>query len=153
MFYMNLQKNMKMARVFICVILVVGIRGFIVPDGLKTVSSPVGNITGFSSISDNGKFRLNKFLGIPYAEPPTGDRRFAKPIPKAKFTSAFDATQFGDTCLQLDVIFKHPAVKRSEDCLVLNIYSPENASSDALNKYAVMIFIHGGAFTVGEGST
>jgi len=35
------------------------------------------------------------FLGVPYAEPPTGDRRFQPPQPIAMWSSIRDATEFG----------------------------------------------------------
>ena len=37
-----------------------------------------------------------------------------------------------------------------EDCLVLNIYTPETRAEDALRGYPVMFWIHGGAFKSGE---
>uniref|UniRef100_A0A3Q1F1R1 Carboxylesterase type B domain-containing protein n=1 Tax=Acanthochromis polyacanthus TaxID=80966 RepID=A0A3Q1F1R1_9TELE len=39
----------------------------------------------------------------------------------------------------------------SEDCLYLNIYSPANRAQDA--KLPVMVWIHGGGFSLGSASS
>lgn len=38
-----------------------------------------------------------------------------------------------------------------EDCLVMNIYTPESRSNDALHGYPVMVWLHGGDFMHGSG--
>ena len=108
-----------------------------------TVQTPVGNIRGISKLI-NGK-TINEFYGIPYAEPPTGSLRFNKPVQKAPFISTFDATDLLATvaCPSWE---KRDLVPFSEDCLMLNIFSPP--PSNALKP--VMIWIHGGGFTSGS---
>ena len=44
-----------------------------------TVSTDIGTITGFS------KATYSEFLGIPYAEPPTGSLRFKPPLPVQQY--------------------------------------------------------------------
>ncbi|KAJ0418575.1 Alpha/Beta hydrolase protein [Aspergillus carlsbadensis] len=84
------------------------------------------------------------FLGIPYAEPPVGDLRWAPP--KARRASRVDATSFGARCPQDRTL----APNISEDCLSLNIWTP---SSKRLSRpAAVMLYIHGGSYTMGAGS-
>ena len=114
-----------------------------------TVHTNVGNITGLQEVvtlPDNTTSSLWVFRGVPYAEPPVGALRFAKPLPKAPFNTTFSATHFGPACPQNDAR-GHPM---SEDCLFLNIYVPATAWNDT-NKVAVMVWIHGGSFVSGEG--
>ncbi|HEY1452591.1 MAG TPA: carboxylesterase family protein [Roseiarcus sp.] len=57
------------------------------------------------------------------------------------------AVQFGPICPQDD-----PPQPSAEDCLYLNIWAPENAINGA-RSLPVMLFIHGGAFVKGRGSS
>ncbi|XP_045187891.2 neuroligin-4, Y-linked-like [Mercenaria mercenaria] len=89
------------------------------------------------------KFKIVKFLGIPYAKPPVGDLRFRKPEMISSLpTNPFEATTMGAICPQTNI-----GVSSSEDCLFLNIYAPLTASKG--NRKPVMIYIHGGGFIVG----
>ena len=48
---------------------------------------------------------FSRFLGIPYAEAPTGSRRWRPPVPKAAWPGAVrNATAFGASCVQPGVI-------------------------------------------------
>ncbi|XP_064625334.1 fatty acyl-CoA hydrolase precursor, medium chain-like [Lineus longissimus] len=115
-----------------------------------TVKTSVGDIIGFE---DTWRDKLlYKFRGIPYAEAPVGELRFSPPVPKAPFTEPFNADRFGKSCPQ-DKIWlaglmyssEEKDLNESEDCLSLNIYVPSGGEE----KKAVMVWIHGGAFTVG----
>lgn len=56
------------------------------------------------------------FLGIPYAQPPTGQRRFRWPQSiNESFAVELDASRYGDSCLQYNNYYT-----MSEDCLTLN---------------------------------
>ena len=126
---------------------------FLVPDGRVSVLTNKGEIIGFNTLLRiKGTNRVvQKFLGIPYAESPTGSNRFRKPIPKAVFKTAFDATKYGPACypIEFSSIFNQSAtVTYGEDCLRLNIFAPE---SDSLNvSLPVMVWIHGGGFVLGS---
>jgi len=107
------------------------------------VSTTSGDVRGF--VQDG----LNVYLGIPYAKPPTGTRRFKAPEPLPKWNNVFNAYEFGAVCPQVyDAIeLDNPKEKvNEEDCLTLNIWSPPTSSE----KKAVMVFIHGGGFVVGS---
>ncbi|KAG0321954.1 hypothetical protein BGZ99_003586 [Dissophora globulifera] len=126
------------------------------------VNASVGQIQGWR---DQNAFR---FLGIPYAEPPTGERRFAKPVSKAPFnTGVWDATEYGHICPQMPLLpNRHQRSKfldillsrlentatENEDCLYLNVYTPSLKSTKQPG-LPVIVFIHGGGYTSFSGST
>jgi para-nitrobenzyl esterase len=88
------------------------------------------------------------FKGIPYAAPPIGPLRWHEPQPPAGWQGGREATQFGPACMQHPSM-RIPASSMSEDCLYLNIWTP-NLHPDM--PAPVLVFIHGGAFTGGAGS-
>ncbi len=90
---------------------------------------------------------VRQFLGIPYAAPPVGALRFRAPQPAAPWTDVRDATTPGSACTQMLPVVN--AEIGSEDCLVLNVYAPDPAPR---RKAPVMVWIHGGGFTVGSGT-
>jgi para-nitrobenzyl esterase len=96
---------------------------------------------------------IHVFRGIPFAAAPTGARRFRPPEPPAAWTGVRDALHAGPIAPQppspLDVLFGTPAPPWDEDCLSLNVWTP--ALDDA--RRPVMVWIHGGAFVNGSGST
>ncbi len=122
-----------------------------------TVKTTNGRITGHPA--PNSRCVI-EYLGIPYAKPPTGDRRFAPP---ERFTAdkPQDAAQFGFDCPltpsppvdypgftpQADRIISYFAsgagTNKSEDCLTLNIWSKATAKSDKAAK-PVIVFFYGG---------
>ena len=93
------------------------------------------------------------FKGIPFARPPIGDLRFRAPRPAERWNSMRDATQFGPTAPQihmeaLDPILPWEEEPQSADCLYLNVWTP---AADGARR-PVLVWIHGGAFTIGSGS-
>ncbi|KAH3887843.1 hypothetical protein DPMN_011865 [Dreissena polymorpha] len=116
-----------------------------------TVISRLGVINGNTRNGEfNGKvYAVNEYLGIPYAMPPVGDLRFKRPEPFGNLTSPFNATRYGNMCPQSD--FLQVGVRSTtEDCLFLNIFVP-TTPKDLEQGHAVMVFIHGGGFTMGSG--
>jgi para-nitrobenzyl esterase len=95
---------------------------------------------------------LEIFRGIPFAAPPVGALRFRRPRPAAPWAGVRDATAFGASAPQLPVPFDLiPGLgvgETDEDCLTLNVYTP---ACDG-QKRPVLVWIHGGAFTIGSGS-
>ncbi|XP_049861708.1 acetylcholinesterase-like, partial [Schistocerca gregaria] len=83
------------------------------------------------------------FLGIPYAEPPTGELRFQAPRPAAAWEGVLNATQYGSDCVQ-------STGTGYEDCLYLNVYVPGTPAEAAA--LPVLFWIHGGEFGSGSGS-
>ncbi len=127
---------------------------FAMADSL-TVKTEDGKVHG--KLIGNGAVRA--FQGIPYAAPPIGDLRWKAPQPAAPWKGDLDATKFGHHCAQNhvfdDMIFQDaatPADTGSEDCLTLNVYTPEKAPKTSNGKLPVMLWIHGGGYSGGGGS-
>ncbi|CAL1527528.1 unnamed protein product [Lymnaea stagnalis] len=111
------------------------------------VVSPVGKLRGLKVAAANGEPYWS-FRGIPYAAPPVGDLRFAKPVPYPNPDQVIDGTQQGAACIQ-DPRFLSPNEIMSEDCLFLNIFAKEINQKSPVQK-KVVIFIHGGGFFFGS---
>jgi para-nitrobenzyl esterase len=82
------------------------------------------------------------FRGIPYAQPPVGDRRWRPPAPPAVHTGVLPANELGKACMQT-----RPGLEVSEDCLYLNVWTPGLDEGER----PVMVWIHGGGFRAGSG--
>lgn len=94
------------------------------------------------------------FLGLPYAAPPTGELRWRAPRPAPAWAETRDASRIGPDCTQ--AIGRKAVlgggggvVMGSEDCLYLNVYAP---AGEAPSARPVMVYLHGGAFTIGSGA-
>jgi para-nitrobenzyl esterase len=99
---------------------------------------------------------VESFKGIPYAAPPVGDLRWRPTQPAAPWTGVRQAADFGPECMQgrfgpPPPPDAPPAPAPSEDCLFLNVWRPTNASPTS--KLPVMVWIHGGGFVGGSGSS
>lgn len=68
-------------------------------DVTPIVYTTSGRLQGLSFIRPDG-LTINEFRGVPYAQPPTGDRRFKKPVPVIPTADLKDATKFAPTCVQ-----------------------------------------------------
>jgi len=90
--------------------------------------------------------RAAAFRGIPYAAPPVGELRWRPAQPVEPWLSILDATTFAPDCPQ-PVQPGQDTWPQSEDCLYLNIVTPDMGASGL----PVLVLIHGGAFFVGSG--
>ncbi|HEX6477841.1 MAG TPA: carboxylesterase/lipase family protein [Ktedonobacteraceae bacterium] len=117
------------------------------------VETRYGKVQGYEQDS------ISVWKGIPFAQSPTGERRFRAPQPPEPWTGVRQAATFSPMAPQVQEMGASMvgamAADRdlemrpmSEDCLYLNIWSP-GADQE---KRPVMVYIHGGAFTLGSAS-
>ncbi|KAI8823481.1 putative carboxylesterase [Fimicolochytrium jonesii] len=92
--------------------------------------------------------------GVPFAKPPIGDLRFRPPQGPNGWEGVRSAKNFGTVSPQgywgLNKYVSQGA-EQDEDCLYLNVWAPSSLPADA--KKPVMVWIHGGAYMTGSGST
>src|ERR1700730_2555037 len=81
------------------------------------------------------------FKPIPYAQAPGGSLRWREPMPVKPWTGLRDATAFGAICAQTSFLIARAAEASKEDCLFLNVWTPEWPSTA---RKLVMVWIPGG---------
>ncbi len=109
------------------------------------VQSLSGPIRGYISGS------IYTFKGIPYASA----KRFMPPQPVQAWQQVRSALSYGPVCPQAapkvinesEFFFQHDFGFTSEDCLLLNIWTPSIKSE---RKRPVMVWLHGGGFATGS---
>ena len=102
----------------------------------------------------------DSFLGIPFAQAPTGNLRWTPPQPKKQTNKKVKADRFAAACMQGPHLYNwyQSVIKSfsgnasdftqadvSEDCLYLNIWRPHNPSINNTEPMPVLVFIHGGS--------
>ena len=93
---------------------------------------------------------IAEFLGIPFAWPPTGQRRLSHShlLECPATSTTFDATFFGSPCLQSS----GGLTLGAEDCLFLNIYVPSSLLGSQGGRAPVVVYLHAGSLTTGTGA-
>ncbi|KAH6930979.1 hypothetical protein HPB50_021161 [Hyalomma asiaticum] len=114
------------------------------------VRTTCGDVRGTIRSTTTGS--VIAYLGIPFAEPPVGKRRFGKPTQKKPWKGVLNATSLPPLCPQIPVrINNHFAVPEdgpfSEDCLFLNVFKPVRSEDSTLKP--VIVYVPGGGFTFG----
>ena len=117
--------------------------------------------TAFGKIRGVDVEGIKIFKGVSYGASTAGTNRFMPPVNPVKWAGVRDALEFGPSAPQTE-----PGVRRripsaravaaaglpaeSEDCLVLNVWTPAVADG---KKRPVMVWLHGGGFSSGSGSS
>lgn len=117
-------------------------------DTLRHLSS--GDVVGFED-----RTNTHAWLGIPFAKPPVGDLRWRAPQPVAPWQGVRESLHSGSMCTQvLPFAWPKDLIKMGdEDCLNLDVWSPRLSADEVKSsKLPVMVWIHGGANTLGMSS-
>ncbi|KZT22324.1 alpha/beta-hydrolase [Neolentinus lepideus HHB14362 ss-1] len=119
-----------------------------------TVLDPVVDLGYVSYRGNQSNVNTVAFLGIAYAEPPTGELRWRAPVElnTTRITEiseghVVDATAYPEPCIQGTTGSGDPGGAGSEDCLKVNVYAPSNATAGS--NLPVLVYIHGGGYTYG----
>lgn len=122
------------------------------------VNTTSGHIKGFV---EQAFPNVAQYLGVPFAEPPVGKRRWLPALPKPREHGLINATRFGPSCPQyradpslapnaynLDVpqFSPDPLEYQSEDCLSLSIWAPKSPANESL---PVILWLYGGGYSEG----
>ncbi|XP_071053943.1 esterase FE4-like [Onthophagus taurus] len=105
---------------------------------------PDGTLVGRVRYDRFGK-EFYSFQSIPFAKPPVGHLRFKDPVENEPWVGIRDATQDVPECVQIS----GSNIIGQEDCLYLNVYTPKLHKNES-NLLPVMVFMHGGGFTIGS---
>lgn len=112
----------------------------------KHIETRLGAVTGLVTGA------TETYLGLPYAAPPTGERRWMPPVAADRWQGSFDATRHPNKSWQMafpsTLSPQLTDAVMSEDMLYLNIHTP---AADEKRR-PVLVYIHGGGFTVGSAS-
>jgi len=106
------------------------------------VTTDKGTLRGTSNTIEG--VQVSSYLGVPFAQPPVNDLRFAAPQEESAWSGEWDATFKRPLCSQPMNCTGCDVEETSEDCLYLNVYAPTEMPDEAMPVY---YWIHGGSFT------
>ncbi|HJZ73331.1 MAG TPA: carboxylesterase family protein [Vicinamibacterales bacterium] len=134
-------------RRLLCVAVLIGGASMFTDAASNTVAVEGGQLRGTTVDG------IRTFKGIPFAAPPVGALRWKGPQPVVAWSGVKAADTFGAQCMQQPYPAGSPYASApqptSEDCLYLNVWTAAREGE----KRPVMVWIHGGGWTRGSGST
>jgi para-nitrobenzyl esterase len=141
-------------RLGLCFAILASMTFAIASSGLhaQTASEAPKASTSLGAVDGMRRENIEMFLGIPYALPPTGERRLAPPVEPGPWTEPLRATIPPSACPQLASPDPAGRASSNEDCLYLNVWSPAPSSGAAARLKPVIVWIHGGGFVEGYGA-
>jgi para-nitrobenzyl esterase len=129
-------------------------------NNVMAANAKEGSAQGPVATTTSGKIRgvmqdnkVLAFRGVPYGAPTGGANRFMPPVKPAAWTGIKDTVEWGPEAPQgphteiPEVAATIPKQVISEDCLHLNVWTNGLDS----RKRPVMLWLHGGGFTSGNG--
>jgi para-nitrobenzyl esterase len=136
--------------------LVVGLSnhiGSVQADAPKLLTDPIATDAGYVAGTTIGTLEdaARVYRGIPYAAPPIGKLRWKAPQPVTPWTGILETTQFTKMAIQSSDVVQQllGGLAQSEDCLHLHVVTPARSKRE---KLPVMVWFHGGGFTIGSAS-
>lgn len=134
-------------------------------DTVRLIKHPSVTVIGDLVIERSLGRQISRFRGVPYAQPPVGGLRFHRPVSWTPTSGAsVEATAWPSQCTQMQFGPEDPSPEpylvehspnKSEDCLYLNIWSPElkeNVEERSAALRPVVVWIHGGGLYFGSSS-
>lgn len=116
-----------------------------------TLTAVVETSTGRVAGGIDARSGVYAFKGLPFAAPPVGEHRWRPPQPPRPWPGVRPADRFGPRPMQLpvfgDMNFRSGGM--SEDCLYLNVWTPDPSPAARL---PVLVYFYGGGFIAGDGS-
>lgn len=118
------------------------------------VETQAGRVRGrWRATTGSGEHaRSAAFLGIPFAEAPVGELRFAAPVPKSPWQGVRDALAFGATAQRGDpgvTLIPEPSIA-GESTLNVNVFTPSPEAAATGSGLPVLVWIHGGGYFAGS---
>jgi len=131
---------------------------FVIGCSQQSLKESIRDIKYGQVIGSEGENNTYKWLGIPFAQPPIGNLRWKAPLEPKPWKGTFEAVEFASACFQPVSMLeankeKDKKWEGSEDCLYLNIWTPEIQNDEihnSLKSLPVMMWIHGGGNTIGS---
>ncbi|KAH1029021.1 hypothetical protein HUJ05_002327 [Dendroctonus ponderosae] len=109
------------------------------------VTTPKGTVRGRSLLSPANR-TFYGFTGIPFAKPPVGELRFQAPVEADPWEEIIDAIADPDKCFQVN----SDSDTENENCLYVNVFTPQLELADSITKLPVVLGIYGGSFRSGS---